>query len=310
MPESFYDVLGVSVDASTDEITAAYRERLKETHPDVSDETDAEDQTRRVIEAKEVLTDEDERARYDRLGHEAYVSGSDVDADWSSHATATAATVDADSDGETRREPGPGPGAESVDEGTWASTGPDPETGGSGQTGTGETTASASANAETERRTGPEADRGSAGTGRGSRGSNSSRNVGDAVGWAAGIDGRHAVRNSQQRGGIHRSRLFPSQQSLVLLVSTFIAYPSLVFSTFYPGFPLLVNVVVGVCTLLVIGYLMSMPEVGVYVFGGWTVLATLATVAYGPPLLVGVVMLGTTWLPLGFTLITYWVLNW
>jgi len=73
MTESFYDVLGVAEDATTDEIETAYRERLKETHPDVSESDDAEQETKVLIEARDVLVDEDERERYDRLGHDAYV---------------------------------------------------------------------------------------------------------------------------------------------------------------------------------------------------------------------------------------------
>lgn len=74
MGSEYYERLGVASDASTAEIAAAYRERLKETHPDVSDASDAGERTKRLIEAKEVLTDETERARYDRLGHDRYVT--------------------------------------------------------------------------------------------------------------------------------------------------------------------------------------------------------------------------------------------
>lgn len=74
MGQEYYERLGVSSDASADEIVAAYREQLKETHPDVNDASDAGERTKRLIKAKEVLTDEAERARYDRLGHDRYVS--------------------------------------------------------------------------------------------------------------------------------------------------------------------------------------------------------------------------------------------
>lgn len=69
----FYEVLGVAADASTETIRDAYRERVKEVHPDRSDAPDAAERFKRVTRAKEVLTDPQERARYDRLGHEAYV---------------------------------------------------------------------------------------------------------------------------------------------------------------------------------------------------------------------------------------------
>jgi hypothetical protein len=74
MTESFYDVLGVPEDASQETITDAYRERVKEVHPDVSDEEDAAERFKRVSKAEEVLTDEHRRSRYDRLGHEAYLA--------------------------------------------------------------------------------------------------------------------------------------------------------------------------------------------------------------------------------------------
>lgn len=73
MGREYYDRLGVPTDASSAEIATAYRETLKEIHPDVSTESDARRQTRRLIEAKEVLTDDVERAKYDRMGHDQYV---------------------------------------------------------------------------------------------------------------------------------------------------------------------------------------------------------------------------------------------
>lgn len=73
MTETFYDVLGVPDDASDAAIRDAYRERVKETHPDVSDHPDAEERFKRVKRAEEVLGDAEERTAYDRLGHAAYV---------------------------------------------------------------------------------------------------------------------------------------------------------------------------------------------------------------------------------------------
>jgi len=72
MSEDFYEVLGVSRDASEDEIERAYRKRASEYHPDVSDDPDAEEKFKRIQKAKEVLTDEEKRQAYDRLGHERF----------------------------------------------------------------------------------------------------------------------------------------------------------------------------------------------------------------------------------------------
>jgi curved DNA-binding protein CbpA len=73
MAETFYSTLGVDADADAETIHRAYREHVKESHPDVSDDPDAPERFKRLTAARETLTDTDERARYDRLGHDAYV---------------------------------------------------------------------------------------------------------------------------------------------------------------------------------------------------------------------------------------------
>ena len=73
MSEDFYDILGVSRDATEDEIEEAYREAVRKYHPDVSDDPDAEEKFKKAKKAKEVLTDEEKRQRYDQLGHDRFV---------------------------------------------------------------------------------------------------------------------------------------------------------------------------------------------------------------------------------------------
>ncbi|QCC52560.1 J domain-containing protein [Halapricum salinum] len=73
MGESLYAILGVAEDADREAIKDAYRDRAKDAHPDVSDADDATRQFKRLTVARDTLLDEDERARYDELGHDAYV---------------------------------------------------------------------------------------------------------------------------------------------------------------------------------------------------------------------------------------------
>jgi molecular chaperone DnaJ len=65
--KDYYDVLGVSRDASGDEIKKAFRKLARETHPDANaDDPNAEERFRAIAEAYEVLSDDAKRARYDR----------------------------------------------------------------------------------------------------------------------------------------------------------------------------------------------------------------------------------------------------
>ena len=72
MSEDFYEILGVDRDASEEDVTRAYRKKAARYHPDVSDDPDAEEKFKKVKKAKEVLTDEQKRAAYDRLGHDRF----------------------------------------------------------------------------------------------------------------------------------------------------------------------------------------------------------------------------------------------
>lgn len=71
----YYEVLGVSKDASADEIKKAFRRAAVEHHPDRGGD---ESKFKEINEAYEVLKDNDKRKRYDQFGH-AGVGGSGGD---------------------------------------------------------------------------------------------------------------------------------------------------------------------------------------------------------------------------------------
>jgi len=69
MPRDLYEVLGVSRDASTDDIKKAYRRLAMKYHPDRnSGDKSAEENFKEVSEAYDVLRDDQKRAAYDRFG--------------------------------------------------------------------------------------------------------------------------------------------------------------------------------------------------------------------------------------------------
>ena len=69
MSRDYYNVLGVSRDASDDEIKQAFRQKAKQYHPDANpDNPTAEASFKEVNEAYEVLSDEEKRSAYNRFG--------------------------------------------------------------------------------------------------------------------------------------------------------------------------------------------------------------------------------------------------
>lgn len=76
--KDYYKTLGVSRDATAEEIKKAYRRLARKYHPDVSKETDAEQKMKEVNEANAVLSDPEKRAAYDQLGQgRGFQPGSD-----------------------------------------------------------------------------------------------------------------------------------------------------------------------------------------------------------------------------------------
>ena len=71
MPDKkdYYDVLGVSKDASEKDIKTAYRKLAMKHHPDRSDDPGAEEMFKELSEAYAVLSDPDKRQKYDQFGH-------------------------------------------------------------------------------------------------------------------------------------------------------------------------------------------------------------------------------------------------
>jgi molecular chaperone DnaJ len=71
MPDKrdYYDILGLSKNASETDIKRAYKKLAKQYHPDVSQDANAEEKFKEVQEAYSVLRDSQKKANYDQFGH-------------------------------------------------------------------------------------------------------------------------------------------------------------------------------------------------------------------------------------------------
>jgi len=73
MKEDYYDILGISKNATQAEIKKAYRKLAIKYHPDKNpDDSEAEEMFKKAAEAYEVLGNEEKRQKYDQFGHSAF----------------------------------------------------------------------------------------------------------------------------------------------------------------------------------------------------------------------------------------------
>ncbi len=68
MAKDYYKILGISKNASQEEIKKAYRELAKKYHPDLNKETSSKEKMQEINESYSILGDPQKRANYDRFG--------------------------------------------------------------------------------------------------------------------------------------------------------------------------------------------------------------------------------------------------
>ncbi|GAB3025252.1 J domain-containing protein [Natronobiforma cellulositropha] len=291
MGETYYEILDVDTDATPEEITTAYRERVLETHPDRNDDPDATEQFKRVTSAEAVLGDETERARYDRLGHRSYCRLRDG---WSSTP---------DDSPEPSTDSSDGTAATDSSDGAWsrAATGSrsasDPDGGPSHHARHRERRERATwAGSRTQRASWFEAD---------VDGGGEREPAGD--GGTTSTDGgfRYAVHQWDDEVDVGSPFRPLERSALVLVCCVALVYPVLVYASVTPQFWLPVNVVVAGCTLVLVGYLLTMPRAASAAFGSWSLLVPLAlprVTTLEPLSFVGLLAIAAFWVPFGFAL--------
>ena len=68
MAKSLYETLGISENATQDEIKKAYRRLARKYHPDICKESNCEEKFKEINGAYEILSDEKKKAQYDQMG--------------------------------------------------------------------------------------------------------------------------------------------------------------------------------------------------------------------------------------------------
>lgn len=81
MARDAYEILGVPRDADQAAIQRAYRTRARKLHPDINKDPGAEDEFKELSEAYDILSDPDQRKRYDAFGPDFRRVAADTDPD-------------------------------------------------------------------------------------------------------------------------------------------------------------------------------------------------------------------------------------
>lgn len=305
MTETFYDVLEVEETASQGEITDAYRQKVKEYHPDVSEKDDAADVFKRVVQAEEVLGDEQERERYDRMGHEAYMRRVEGD-NAASNEQSPWTTGD-------RRENTHDAGFGGMGAGEAASTaggGATTVSGARQQSGSrkarqGATTAGGTGDADASMGFGRAASRqSSAGWSEDTDSYNRWSDDAYNEGGVGEEDSSFAVRDWDEEGsGPQTVTIKFTQQFAIFSLALFVIYPMIVY-LISPNFPPVVNLIGALFMLVVVGYSLTVPKLSLVAFGAWSVIAPVAVITVTDwSLWVEVLALLAAWVPFGFAVV-------